>query len=300
MQAVGVLGIQDKDVFRESLRATLVKDSDDRPVFEELFPLYFGGGGPALQNAFEDMSPDEQEMLKEALESLSGRMQALMDWLTSGEGPTKEELEELANQAGAQWADSPQEGRWVTRRMLQRMGFGRLEEQLQELKSSSPQPPTGLKSNQTIDEVKLESAEAGERIARLEEQLALAQADYENAKTRLGKRFAQQFEQDMQAFLRDLLPVLDNLDRAIQHNPADANAEGVKMTRQMFLSTLDKYGVKSTAVLGQPFDPECHEALGIVEESEFPPGSVAAVEQPGYTYRDKLLRPARVLVTPEE
>lgn len=133
LQAVGVLGIQDKDVFRESLRATLVKDSDDRPVFEELFPLYFGGGGPALQNAFEDMSPDEQEMLKEALESLSGRMQALMDWLTSGEGPTKEELEELANQAGAQWADSPQEGRWVTRRMLQRMGFGRLEEQLQEL-----------------------------------------------------------------------------------------------------------------------------------------------------------------------
>lgn len=133
MQAIGVLGIQDKNVFRESLRATLVKDSEDRPVFEELFPLYFGGGGPPLQNALEDLSPDEQEMLKAALEALSGRMQALMDWLTSGEGPTKEELEELARQAGAQWADSPQEGRWVTRRMLQRMGFDRLEEQLQEL-----------------------------------------------------------------------------------------------------------------------------------------------------------------------
>ncbi len=133
MQAVGVLGIQDKNVFRETLRATLVKDSENRPVFEELFPLYFGGGGPALQNALEDLNPDEQEMLKAALEALSGRMQALMDWLTSGEGPTKDELEELARQAGAQWADSPQEGRWVTRRMLQRMGFGRLEEQIQEL-----------------------------------------------------------------------------------------------------------------------------------------------------------------------
>ena len=133
MHAVGVLGIQDKSIFRESLRATLVKDSDDRPVFEELFPLYFGGGGPALQNALEDLSPDEQDLMKAALEALSGRMQALMDWLTSGEGPTKEELEELARQAGAQWADSPQEGRWVTRRMLQRMGFGHLEEQLQEL-----------------------------------------------------------------------------------------------------------------------------------------------------------------------
>ena len=72
-------------------------------------------------------------MLQMALEALSGRMQALMDWLTSGEGPSKEELEELARQSGAQWADSQQEGRWVTRRMLQRMGFARLEEQLREL-----------------------------------------------------------------------------------------------------------------------------------------------------------------------
>ena len=86
MQAVGVMGIQDRKVFRESLRATLIKDSQDRPVFEELFPLYFDGGGPALQNAMEDLSPDEQEMVKAALEALSGRMQALMDWLTSGEG----------------------------------------------------------------------------------------------------------------------------------------------------------------------------------------------------------------------
>ncbi len=133
LNAVGVLGIQNKNVFRESLRATLVKEQDDRPIFEELFPLYFGSGGPALQNALEDLDPDEQEMLRAALEALSGRMQALMDWLTSGDGPTKEELEELARQSGAQWADSQQEGRWVTRRMLQRMGFARLEEQLQEL-----------------------------------------------------------------------------------------------------------------------------------------------------------------------
>ena len=49
MQAVGVMGIQDRKVFRESLRATLIKDSQDRPVFEDLFPLYVDGGGPALQ-----------------------------------------------------------------------------------------------------------------------------------------------------------------------------------------------------------------------------------------------------------
>ncbi|MDX1417286.1 MAG: VWA domain-containing protein [Candidatus Promineifilaceae bacterium] len=133
LHAIDVLGIQDKDIFRDSLRATLVKDVDHVPVFNELFPLYFGSGGPALQNALEELSADEQDMLKAALEALSGRMQALMDWLTSGDGPTKEELEELARQAGVQWADNPREGRWVTRRMLQKMGFQKLEEQLQEL-----------------------------------------------------------------------------------------------------------------------------------------------------------------------
>jgi len=133
MHAVEVLGVTDKELFRQSMRTTLVKESDDFAVFEELFPLYFGSGGPAMQNAMEDMSEDEQEMLKAALQALSGRLQQLMDWLTSGEGPTKEELEQLAEQAGVQWANNPQEAKWVTRRMLQQMGMARLEEQLREL-----------------------------------------------------------------------------------------------------------------------------------------------------------------------
>lgn len=133
MRAIELLGITDKELFRQSLRATLIKKSDDFEVFEELFPLYFGAGGPPLQNAREDMSEDEQEMLKAALQALSGRLQTLMDWLTSGEGPTREELERLAERAGIQWADNPQEGRWVTRRMLQQMGMTHLEEQLREL-----------------------------------------------------------------------------------------------------------------------------------------------------------------------
>ncbi len=51
LHAIDTLGIQDKEIFRDSLRATLVKDVDHIPVFDELFPLYFGSGGPALQNA---------------------------------------------------------------------------------------------------------------------------------------------------------------------------------------------------------------------------------------------------------
>ncbi len=133
LHAVKALGIQDKNVFRESLRSTLVKESSDFAAFDELFPLYFGSGGPPMQNAMEDLDPDEQEMLEAALSALSGRLQQLMDWLTSGDGPTKEELEEMARRAGAQFADNPQEGQWVTRRMLRQMGFEHLEELMQQL-----------------------------------------------------------------------------------------------------------------------------------------------------------------------
>ena len=101
MRAVGVIGVAQKEMFRQSLRTTLVKESTDFPVFDELFSLFFSGGGPPLQNALEDLTPDEKTMLKAALAAMSGRLQKLLDWLTSGQGPGKGELEELARRAGA-------------------------------------------------------------------------------------------------------------------------------------------------------------------------------------------------------
>jgi uncharacterized protein with von Willebrand factor type A (vWA) domain len=133
MHAIETLGVAEKDVFRQSLRSTLIKKSDDLAAFDQLFPLYFGSGGPMMQNATDDLSPDEQKMLEAALSAMSGRLDQLMDWLTSGNGPTKEELEELAQRAGADWYDDPRDARFVTRRMLQQMGFAHLEEQIQQL-----------------------------------------------------------------------------------------------------------------------------------------------------------------------
>ena len=139
LHAVQLLGVTNKNLFRESLRATLVKEADDFAAFDQLFPLYFGSGGPPLQSAMDDLSADEQQMLKAALEALSGRLQSLMDWLTSGDGPSKEELERLAQEAGANWVDDPRQAHWVTRRMLQQMGFAHLEEQLQQLQQKLQQ-----------------------------------------------------------------------------------------------------------------------------------------------------------------
>lgn len=150
MNAISRLGITDKGMFRSSLRATLIKESDDFAAFDSLFPLYFGSGGPPLQNALEDLEGDEQEMLQAALSALSGRLQKLMDWLTSGEGPTKEELEALAQRAGIDWASDSREARWVTRRMLQQMGMAHLEEQMQALRARLEE--MGM-SQQSIDKL---------------------------------------------------------------------------------------------------------------------------------------------------
>lgn len=210
-------------------------------------------------------------------------------------------LQELQQEA-AKWKEISQKWEATAREEHQRAN--RLEEQLKEQQNIPLQPREQLANEQVVVETALENqeslAEAEEKINQLEEHLARAQADFENAKKRLEKRFAQQSEQNLMEFLRDLLPVLDNLDRALRHAPVDSNTEGVQLTSQMFLSTLDKYGVKPIQALGERFDPEHHEALGTVENTKYPPGSVAVVEQPGYTYRDKLLRPAQVLVTPVE
>jgi hypothetical protein len=133
LQAIGVLGINNKRVFRESLRTTLIKESADFAVFEELFPLYFGSGGSPMQSALEDLGQGEREILKAALAEMSGRLQQLLDWLTGGDGPTKEELEELARRSGASWANSPGEARWVSRRLLRQLGYKHLEDQIGQL-----------------------------------------------------------------------------------------------------------------------------------------------------------------------
>jgi uncharacterized protein with von Willebrand factor type A (vWA) domain len=133
LRAVELLGVTDKELFRQSLRTTLIKASQDFAIFDRLFPLYFGSGGPPMENLEEMLSEDEQDMLRRALESMSERMRRLMEWLTSGDGPTKEELEEMAQRMSGMWRDTPYKARWVSQRMLQEMGFNDLPEQMAQL-----------------------------------------------------------------------------------------------------------------------------------------------------------------------
>jgi molecular chaperone GrpE len=97
--------------------------------------------------------------------------------------------------------------------------------------------------------------------------------------------------------MRDLLPVLDNFDRALHHGPeadSDAFHEGVEMIARQLWDVLQRQGVEVVDPAGEPFSPEFHEAVHKVEDSELKPGTVASVLTKGYLYNGRLIRPAMV------
>ncbi len=122
-RGIDLMGVADQGAFYLALRSTLVKEAADIPTFDELFPLYFGTDTPPLLNPQAELSPDEQDMLQQALEQLSDELAELLSWLMSGQGPTQEDLQELAEQAGMQNADAPHQARWYARRMQRRHGL---------------------------------------------------------------------------------------------------------------------------------------------------------------------------------
>ena len=147
--------------------------------------------------------------------------------------------------------------------------------------------------------------EREDALRSIEERFALEQADFQDSRQRLSRRFAAEAEEEKMAFARDLLPVLDNLERAIEHAPPAGDAstsliQGVDLTRRAFQDVMARYGVLPYEAANQPFDPAVHEAVGTIPDRALPPGTVASVEEKGYKYQDKLLRPARVLITPFE
>ena len=100
--------------------------------------------------------------------------------------------------------------------------------------------------------------------------------------------------------LKDLLPVLDNLDRALDLGARtgkwDALEEGVRMTRKLLEDTLARQGLKAFSALGQPFDPHVHEAMGHEDRPDLEPGTVSSEVLKGFRLHDRLVRPALVMV----
>jgi molecular chaperone GrpE len=130
-----------------------------------------------------------------------------------------------------------------------------------------------------------------------------ARADLENYRKR-----AQREKEDLARFanenlLREILPVADNLERALEHarqgdsdSDSDGLLQGVAMTLGQLQRVIEKFGAIPVRSVGEPFDPARHEALGQVECAEHPPNTVVQELQRGYLLNDRLLRPAMVMV----
>lgn len=152
------------------------------------------------------------------------------------------------------------------------------------------------KARETLERLK----EAHERAKDFQDRAIRSAADLENYRKR-----AQKEKEDVQKFgveklLKDLLPVVDNLDRALdaagKSPDFDSFQKGVAMTRKSFEDSLARHGVKGFSAKGQPFDPRLHEAIQQVETAEVPAGHVVYEVTRGFYLNDRLVRPAMVVV----
>ncbi len=122
-------------------------------------------------------------------------------------------------------------------------------------------------------------------------------ADFENWKKRAKREQDESARKGRESLLKELLPALDNLERALKAAPEkDPLAVGVALVDKQILSILEKFEVQRFSSLGQPFDPNMHEAIQQVESADVAPGSVATEFAHGYTIAGRLLRAAMVAV----
>ncbi|NMB42346.1 MAG: nucleotide exchange factor GrpE [Firmicutes bacterium] len=164
------------------------------------------------------------------------------------------------------------------------------------LKAEGPDDITIAENlEQKIEKLEQEKEEMKNRMLRL-------QADFENFRRRVRSEKADLISYANFDLMQKLLPVVDNLERALSASQGGASegiVEGLEMIRKSFLEIMAKEGVTPIESIGKPFDPNCHEAVFREENSDFPPGTVVEELQKGYMFNDKVLRVSMVKVSAE-
>ncbi len=126
-------------------------------------------------------------------------------------------------------------------------------------------------------------------------------AELENYKKRAAREKEEYIKYAHEDLMKAILPFVDNLERAVNHAEKVVDSgvlvEGVRLTLQQLLSTLNKFGLKTFDSVGEPFDPTRHEAMLVVETDQYEPNHVVEEFQKGYFLYDRLLRPAMVSVS---
>ncbi len=170
------------------------------------------------------------------------------------------------------------------------------EEQLVEnAAETTPSPETETAEAAPVEDkaaaLEAELKEKSDRILRL-------QADFENFRRRTAKEKEELAAVITQNILGDLLPLLDNFERAMAVEQTDGEAfqKGVEMIFTQLREVLDKHGLQSIEAEGQTFDPNFHQAVMRVEDSDAPDGTITQVLQKGYKAKGRVIRPAMVQV----
>jgi len=153
-----------------------------------------------------------------------------------------------------------------------------------------------------VDEEVDELSKAQEEVALYKDRWMRLAAEFDNYKKRTAREFSTLVQSASEDVIRDLLPILDAVGRALDHSEeGDAESEGfqegVKMIMEQFPRVLHNRNLKEIETVGQPFDPNVHEALMQMPSETYDVGLVADVVENGYRLGDKVLRPAKVVVS---
>lgn len=185
------------------------------------------------------------------------------------------------------------------------------EKDKQQQVSNKGLDPKGEDSAQREREVPVEDLSKEELIERLKQAEETAkknfdlylrsQAEIENMKRRVQREKEDFFKFANEALIKDLLPVVDSLEKALEHaneeNSVKALKEGVELTLKALRTTLCKAGLEEVCALGEKFDPHFHEAVSQCEDEKAEPGTVLQELQKGYLLNQRLIRPAMVVVS---
>nr|WP_275889126.1 nucleotide exchange factor GrpE [Desulfobulbus rhabdoformis] len=159
----------------------------------------------------------------------------------------------------------------------------------------------------TEESVEVDETEAlQEKLGAAQDQLMRVAAEFENYKKRMERERSKLLKYAGENILRDLLPTLDNLDRALEQGNADSEdvakklqsmLEGIELTRKGLNSTLERYEVEALNSIGMTFNPDEHDALTMEASEEVPANHVLREFAKGYRFKDRVLRHAQVVVS---
>jgi len=177
----------------------------------------------------------------------------------------------------------------------------KIEENRRKLERLDRERSRAERTSGQMSELDKELAKAAEDLRK---ELGDAAKDLEQGAEKLNRMAREKLDdaqkRGREELLRDLLPVFDNLERAVLHagqaSDAKAVADGVTMVLKQFADTLGRIGIKRVPTVGSPFDPSQHEAIQQLETDEHPAGTIVAEVQPGYAMGDRLVRAAMVVV----